>query len=380
MRTSRYRRWHIPLGLMTLGVFAPIRAQTVDFESAAYISGNTFVDVDTWTKSVEIPATSPDNFRIQGGPGNKWANILTHSTSSVFRNFPDRPGIIDLRWRWRANGDSVHLCLGVSGNSGATKISSRALACINPQGLFEGQGQISVTSNEGWVKQTWYYMHMTLDPNANKYTLYIANDSLRLDERVALPTSAMNGVGPLSRINVRAENGAGTVDIDDITWEGLSFWVGESDSLGSNAKNWNPVGVPDSLTNIAFNENSGLNCFVDKNILIKSITVPTTWKGSLNIGSSALSILGKIDLTGGKYFFQPGGMIRLSSPKYQNLIGPEPGKAAPPIRHDGIGILRIDTRALYVASFHQARGHLDFNGQDFVVSTDFAITNGQPAT
>ncbi len=370
----------------TLATFAllsiPCRSasQTVDFESPIYIADKTIVDVDGWTKSIDASGGSPDNFKILAGVGNKVVHCLTQSLTTISRSVPYRAGLVDVRWRWRANGDSVHMCFGVSGNLGGARISSRALVCMDPKGYIEGQGLNSMTSSISWVKLNWTYMRMVLDVPNNLYTLYMASDSLRMDEREALGLSIMNGAGPLSRIVLRDENGSGSVDIDDISYENIAEWVGESDSLWSVGKNWSTGTPPDSLTHVLITQNSNNACLVDKNFVIKSLDIDSLYDGTLNLGVSLLTVTENTVLTGGKFAYQPGGMLRLSSSKAQSLVGHPGGVSAPPIRHDGIGTLRLDTRPLFGTNLAQVQGRLNFNGFDLFLVGDLTIKNGQPNT
>lgn len=367
-------------GLAGMAGFAPAQAQTIDFEAPIYVADKTMADVDGWTKPTDLPIGSTENFKILSASANKFTRSLTNGTGSIYRAFPDRGGVLDLRWRWRANGDSVHLCFGAEGNGGSLKISARAVACLDPSGGFEAQGLNTVGVSETWLKQTWYYMRMVMDPSLNKYTLYIANDSLRTDERVAVTTSTMNGVGPLGRVLIRNENGSGAVDLDDISWEASSIWLGESDSNWTTGKNWSAGAVPDSLTHVIFNETSAKSCYLDKNGTVKSITMASPWKGTLNLGGSVLNVLGKADFTGGSYAGQPAGFVRLLNPKAQSVIGAESGRPAPPLRHEGAGLLRLDVRALFGSSLVQAQGRFDFNGFDVYLNGDLTVRNGQPNT
>ena len=125
----------------TLATFAllsiPCRSasQTVDFESPIYIADKTIVDVDGWTKSIDASGGSPDNFKILAGVGNKVVHCLTQSLTTISRSVPYRAGLVDVRWRWRANGDSVHMCFGVSGNLGWRSNFLPCLGMHGPQGI-----------------------------------------------------------------------------------------------------------------------------------------------------------------------------------------------------------------------------------------------------
>ncbi len=366
-------------GLACLLACVPITAQTIDFESPAYLAEKSIEGIDGWSMAGSATTDLQDNFTIQSGPENKWLHCLTNGATFIHRNFPDRPGIIDLRWRWRAMHDSANICLGASGNTGGSGIATRAQICIDPSGHFHGLGLQSITSPEKWTAQTWYYMRMLMDAANNQYTIFISTDSLRLGEHLAIPISDMNGVGTLTRVFLRDLNGSGAVDVDDITWNNQSFWRGEADTTWSDGKNWSTGTVPDSLTNVIFDEISPKNCFVDKNAQVKSISMPPAWKGSFNLDAATLTILGNADFTSGTFTFLPTAIIRFSSLKHQSLQ-PASGGQFPHIVHDGAGTLRLDTRPMFATSLSQLQGSLNLNGQDIYMTGRFTIKNGQPGT
>lgn len=379
MKYPDFRNLSANLGLSSLLACVPIAAQTIDFESPAYLAEKTIVGIDGWAMAGSATTDLQDNFTIQSGPENKWLHCLTNGATFVHRNFPDRPGIIDLRWRWRAMNDSASICLGASGNTGGSGIATRAQICIDPFGHFHGLGLQSITSTERWTVQTWYYMRMRMDVASNQYTLYVSTDSLRLGEHIAIPISDMNGVGTLTRLFLRDQNGAGAADVDDITWGNLSFWRGEVDTTWSDGKNWSTGTVPDSLTHVLFDEISPKNCFVDRNAQVNSISMPLAWTGTFNLDASTLTVFGNADFTSATFDFLPSATIHFSSPKAQSLQPATEG-TFPHFVHDGGGTLRLDTRPMFASNFTQLDGSLNFNGQDIYMTGKFLIKNGKPGT
>ncbi|MDB5048508.1 MAG: hypothetical protein JWO30_1579 [Fibrobacteres bacterium] len=371
-------------GLAALTVAAPSSAQTIDFESQVYPADKTFIGADQWTQPIDI-ANPADNFKIQAGPAGKWAHILTTGTTTAARPFATVNGILDLRWKWRALSDTAHFCLGASGASLTARTGNRGLACMEPSGSFSvlGAGTVPTASGETWKTGVWYYMRMALDNSqgSNKFALYVSEDSLRGAERLALPAVSMGGSGAFTRLVLRGENGSGFVDLDDISWDATAVWQGgtDADSAWTSNNNWSDNNVPDSLTHVIFPAGAG-GCFLDKNATVKSITVASAYKGSLNLGEQTLSVIGKADFTGGNYPFTGTGHIRFYSARGNSLTGPEAGKTLAPVRHDGPGVLRLDGRALFTAGLTQIQGGFDFNGFDMTVIGDLTIKNGQPNT
>ncbi len=355
-------------------------AETVDFESAGYLADKTFADVDGWVKGTDPVPAQAENFKILSVGGNQWAHCLSNSYSVLYRPFTDHGTTVDLRWRWRAGNDSVHFCLGISGNTGGARLANRASACLDPQGWIETQGLANTLSDQIWKVQTWYYMRLVLDQDLNVFSLYIATDSLRTDERIAAASAAMNSVGSLNRVVLRDENGSGAVDIDDISWETQSVWKATNDSLWTAGKNWSAGSQPDSQTHVVFNGTSIKNCFLNKSAVVKSITVASDYKGTLNFGSASLTPLYRADFTGGLYAAASGGQVRFSGAKAASLTGPVGGQVLPAVRHDGPGTLRLANQPLYAMAFTQTQGALDLNGNDLSVQGDLVVSNGSAAS
>ncbi|MDB5105680.1 MAG: S-layer protein [Fibrobacteres bacterium] len=388
----RLKAWALILAAGLFGLSTgSASAQTVDFESSAYAADKTIVGADGWLQATEPVFEVPDNFKAQAGAGGKWLHALTSTNTTVYRSFPSIAGILDVRWKWRALGDSVHFCLGVSGASGSARLANRGLACLEHSGTLsaQGSGVFGTASKETWAQGVWHYMRMVLDNSAgtNRFALYISEDSLRGSERLAMPAIAMGGSGPMTRIVLRDEGGSGYVDLDDLSWETTAVWqpLGsgsgpEGDTLWSTARNWSTGVVPDSSTHVLFSEAFPRGCALDRNVAVKSVTVAPGYKGNLNLGAQVLTVLGKADFTGGSYPYTGTGHIRFPSPRGSALIGPDAGTTLATIRHDGPGLLRLEGRALSVANLNQIQGTFDFNGLDLSVIGDLNVKNGQPAT
>jgi hypothetical protein len=363
---------------------AQASAESVDFESASYAADKTFIGADQWAQIADPLGTREDNFKVQAGAGGKWAHVQTTGTATAYRPFNANNGILDVRWKWRALGDSAHFCLGVASAAGSARTGNRALACLEAFGPISAQGLgIGATATgETWKAGIWYYMRMVLDnsPNANKFSLYVSEDSLRGTERLALPATAMGGSGAFARLALRGENGNGYVDVDDITWEAVAVWQGggAQDSAWTMGRNWSTNQPPDSLTHAVFPAGSA-GCLLDKNAAVKSVTVAPGFKGALNLGQQTLTVGGNADFTGAR-FRSSGGQIRFASSRGQSLKGPDSGRYLAPLRHDGAGLLRLDGRGLFAEGVAQIQGAFDFNGFDLIVNGDWTVKNGRPGT
>lgn len=368
------------------------KAESVDFEAAAYIAEKTIVGSDGWLLNQGDPLANQDNFKIQSGntgpgTGGKFLHALTTTSTTIYRTFGVTSGIIDVRWKWRASSENAHFCAGVAPAAGVARLANRALVCMEPGGTVATQGGGLTPSpvEAAWSVGTWHFMRMVIDHSAGtsgKFAVYMSDDSLRYNEHMIQPASIMGGSGPITRLVLRDEAGDGYVDVDDISWEATAIWQGspDVDSSWSLGKNWSTGFPPDSNTHVIFNEASQRGASLDKNVAVRSITVAPAWKGTLNLGQQVLSVLGRADFSGGAYRYSGPGMIRFPSPRGVSLTGPEGVRFLPPVRHDGPGVLRLDGRALSLASLNQVQGAFDFNGFDLYVLEDLVVKNGQPAT
>jgi hypothetical protein len=376
------------VGLINLIAMGAPSAQTIDFQSSVYVADKAISGIDQWTISETVPAAVPEHFRIQAeAGGGKWLHAFTSTTTTLYRNLTAMNGILDMRWKWRAMSDSVHFCLGASGNTASARLTNRALACLEPSGRLtaQGSGLLPSASPETWKKGVWHYMRMVLDNTTgiNKFALYISEDSLRGTERLAMPATTMGGSGAFNRVVLRAEGGYGYADVDDISWENTAVWQGNgdapSDTLWASGINWSTGAVPDSNTHVLFTEDSP-GCLLDRNAAAKSVSVSPAYARTLNVGQFGLTIGGKADFSGGNYLYSGIGHIRLPSLRGQVLIPPAGGKTLPSILHDGAGVLRLDGRALFTVNLSQTNGSFDFNGFDLVAIGNISVRNGHPGS
>lgn len=367
------------------------RAETLDFESAAYAAEKALAGSDGWLQLSTDPVSAQDRFKIQAGTAGegRWVHAQTAGPSTVYRPIGNTLGnapTIDVRWRWRGLSDSSHLCVGVAGSAGNVRQASRALACLEPGGFLSAQGAgiAAAPTAETWRKGAWQYMRMAIDYGAGtvgRFTLYVSDDSLRAVERVALPASLMGGSGTVARIALRAEEGSGYADADDFSWEAIAQWqpAPDGDTAWSTAKNWSTGAPPDSDTRALFPEGGLRGCLLDKDAAVRSVTLAPGFKGTLNLGAKTLSVLGNADLSGGTAAAGTG-QLRFPSPRGSSLIGSQGSRALPVVRHDGKGVLRLDGRALLAAGLIQSAGVFDFNGYDLMLTGDWVVQGGGPGT
>lgn len=379
------------LGACFLGATAasrPTPAATVDFESALYVHDKTLVEVDGWTRSSQ-QSGQLENFRTfaENGAlgGNKWMRIRTEGQSTLFREFPPiQLGALDVQWRWRLFDIRADACLGVSSVNDNVLAATRASVCFHPQGKVAVTELLSTRetpANATWAAGTIYFLRMRLDRAANAYSVYLAADSLRGDERLIAGPVAMAGLATagFNRLVVRTDNGIGNADLDDIAWEAVAHWKGNWDILASNPKNWSTGVTPDSSTHVVLDAASERNLFLDKPVAIKSIAVEKGFAMRLDLASNILTVSGKADFTGLKDFASTTGVVRMNSARAQTLVGPD-GYSGPTILHDGTGLLRLDGRAWYGRGFGQTAGSLDFNKFDMSLSGYLSVQNGGPAS
>jgi hypothetical protein len=366
-------------------------AETIDFENPAYATDKTVVGSDGWLQASTDPVTAQDNFKIQAGTlgEGRWLHARTAGLATVYRPLGNALGnaqLIDVRWRWRGLSDSAHLCVGVAGSAGAVRQADRALACLEPGGTLSAQGGslVAAPTAETWRKGAWLYMRMVLDNTAGttgRFTLYVADDSLRAVERIALPAALMGGSGAAARIAIRGEDGTGYADVDDFSWEAIAQWqpAADGDTAWSSGKNWSTGAPPDSDARVLFPDGGLRGCLLDRDATVRSVTMASGFKGTFNLGARTLGVLGNGDFTGGATA-SGSGQIRFPSAHSSSLMGSQANRALPVIRHDGKGVLRLDGRALLAAGLIQSAGAFDFNGFDLMLAGAWVVQAGGPGT
>jgi hypothetical protein len=390
MREFPFKKTSFAFGLAAC-LASAARGETVDFESPAYTAEKALAGSDGWLQLSTDPIAAQDYFKIQAGSAGegRWVHARASGPATVYRSIGNDLGnapLIDVRWRWRGQSDSAHLCVGVAGSSGTVRQANRALACLEPGGAVSAQGAgiAAAPTGETWRKGAWLYMRMVIDygaGTAGRFALYVSDDSLRAVERVALPASLMGGSGAVARIALRAEEGSGYADADDFSWDAIAQWQPalDGDTAWSNGKNWTTGAPPDSETRVLFPEGGLRGCVLDKDAIVKSVTLAPGFKGTFNLGAKTLGVLGNADLTGGATAAGTG-QLRFPSSRASSLIGSQGSRALPVVRHDGKGVLRLDGRALLAAGLIQSAGVFDFNGFDLMLTGDWLVQGGGPGT
>jgi hypothetical protein len=224
-------------------------------------------------------------------------------------------------------------------------------------------------------------MRLHLDAARNTISVFAASDSLRSDEGTYILSSVMaDASGPLTRLVLRTQDGNGWIDIDDLRWEQVTYWVGgAADTNWSTAANWNPKVVPDSNSLAIFDGSSLKGCALDRSAAVGSMTIATAYKGRIALQANTLSITRNAVFSGGSWSALAGGAVSLDGPRGQSLGAASGSPAFPPLVHAGAGTLRLDAPVL-APSFSQLRGALDFNGKDLSVTGDLIVRNGRPET
>lgn len=357
-------------------------AQSVDFEAAPYAPGESFYGADGWSR-LGSDAVSADNYRVAEDPHDRFARIRTSTAGTVYREFPAHSGIVHLSWRWRAQDDFPHLCLGATRASAVAGFYPLALACIEPSGVLETKGRNAIAvAGLKWVKQRWYYMRLSLDAGRSTFSLHAATDSLRADETALVEEARMNDeAGTVSRVVFKSQNGTGLLDVDDITWEPVSLWAGNaSDSAWSTAGNWIPAGAPGPHGRAVFDGNALRGCVLDKAHAVGSLSFARDFRRRFLWGGSLLSVARNAEFGGGQHPHLEGGGLAFISARGQALSAASAEDILPPVVHDGAGTLRLDGASPRVASLLQRRGRLDFNGRDLDVAAQWAVERGRPGT
>ncbi len=378
------------LALLFLGWQCP-EADLVDFEPPAYAVGRVLQGMDGWTRAVTNNGDS-SQFKVESNTTSAYLHVQPKDTYAVSRIFRPAARAIELKWRWRFDSIQTNqFCLGIG--TEADTMVMRVKICVYPNQSLQYQTASGSMLGipHSMTSATWHYMRLVVDGNLGSWSLFASTTVGREKEQALLGPIAFLSVGPLptaqnipvlSRLFLRQEgdNTRKNVDLDDFDWARADYkrWVGLAlDSNWSSSTNWNPVGVPESTDVVLFPAGVTRGMMLDRHVSVQGIVVQNAYAGTLNFDNFILNLTGNGDFAGGKYRYQ-AGILRLSSPSTQILIGPVANAAdvaagLPPVRHDGAGTVQLAVRPLTVRGWEQTHGNLDFNGQDLIVNGDLKV-------
>jgi hypothetical protein len=373
--------------MLGLAGASPSLSQIISFQNLPYKVNQTLSTVDGWTKPQS--GGYSDLFMVRSNAVDHFVRYAGTDAGFLYRDFTKQLGQIDLRWRWRSSGDSTRLCVAAgSAITSGIQNSERAKACL--EGLkIVGSGQLDMPGTSKLSKDTWYYMRLRVDLTHGQYTLFIASDSLRADEKTEIVPSLVKGViqttnNNVFRVLLSSDKNGGTGDVDDIDWEPVSVWTGDAPDAGwYSPNNWNGP-VPDTNTHVIFDGTSKSNCRLRAPAGVRTLTVAKDFADTLDLDTNYLAVLDNADFSGAAaYAFVPKkGYLLFASTRGQSLIPPV-GKSLPPILHDAAlndaGTLRLDGSP-FAMGLWQNSGTLDFNGHDLSLDGSLRVTHGGPAS
>ena len=198
--------------------------ETVDFESSAYVAGNSIVGTDGWANAGLFGSGS--KFVCQAEASEKVLQVTTQSNHTISRKFPTVSDSLDLRWSWQPRQGRSSLCLGPSANQSSSASNLAVTVCLNPDGGFSAKG-LDAAANASWPKwsyQTWYHMRLRLNLVLGTYSLYLDTLAARTGE-TALATnqklrisSSMGYLAVQSNGSLASSNPEPLVGIDNLAW------------------------------------------------------------------------------------------------------------------------------------------------------------------
>ncbi len=195
---------------------------TEDFES--YAVGNTLCAADDWGDNSSFGSCSV--FEITDDAGNMVVRAATSGSNAATAEMPPLSGMVDLTWRWLAEGASVNVGFGPvtpdASNPGNWSDYRARLVLEADQWNAKGSAW---ADRSGWPSVTegqWYYMRMRLDFDENTYSAWVASSPDRSDEYELVSGESMAGTGDCSHVMMKANSGTGHVLVDDIVLEQIS--------------------------------------------------------------------------------------------------------------------------------------------------------------
>lgn len=358
-------------------------ADTIRFSAPTYSITQHLSGQGNWQMSDDRTG-DPDAFKIvAGSPANGGGQLLSiqmrDSAGTAYRYYPVFDArTIELRWRWRPLDTLVHVCLGAGGDTGYARESLAAGLCFAPHGVIKGDTNAPFTTTATWKAGVWYYLRLRLDWAGKNFSAYIAEDSLRGDEKMVASQRSMHTstLDQIKRLVIYTEPSQGEILIDDIASETYNLWIAKTAlaaqwSLGLN---WSRGSPPDGIAPVVFNSSGTAPCNLDTAATVGTIFFEPGYPGLFHLNARTFTVTGaRADFTGLRYWAQSAlGHLDLRPQKTLFLTGPS-DTALPPALHNGTGTIRLTGRKLDVNQFTQTTGVLDLDTFDLTVRKDLLI-------
>lgn|GEM_PF-4120581 len=380
-----------------LGIFVAValdqpKAETVAFDPPAYAVDRALRGQDGWAADPESSGDSAQySIQSDGAAGGLFHGRVGNDYT-VSRPFRPVGPVVEVKWKWRfEDNTATRFCVGVGPEAVTDEIPMKL--CAYPGGLmhFTGPSGNMLTTPASYPVGIWHAMRLRVDQGKGKWYLTataegkeekMVIDTTALPSSLAALTGGAKSAG-LGRLFLRSEGGDGIhgVDLDDITWlrGDAKMWAPSAqDSTWTNAKNWQPNGVPDSTHAVVFPAGSTRGSVLGKAFKVESVQLQKGYAGRLDFSDYALEVSGSADFSGGSLAYGRG-LIRLGGSGLQEFTV-SPSSRLPPIIHDGKGTIRLLGGALLGSNFSQSSGSLDLNGMDMLLTGSLLIQEGGPTS
>lgn len=108
---------------------------------------------------------------------------------------------------------------------------------------------------------------------------------------------------------ISAVDGTSTDGGNNNNWDfGKRYWVASAEGNWSDTSNWSygsggsaGATIPGATSQVYFNSAGNINCNIDQDATVVSITVDSGYEATINAASATITVTGNVDLTGGTF-------------------------------------------------------------------------------
>lgn len=211
------------VGIVIVAAVCPVRAgELLDFE-AGYVTNTSLDNQYDWHYWWLTHSTSPTDFQPQTVDGNNLLQCRTDCLTEYWRAMPRETEVLDLTWRWKASAAGAKMNFGPSGelvstNNNYEAYRARVMLDATTWKIKGAGWTIPTGEGSSWQPGRWYYMRLRADASAGTFSVWVDTAAERASEIQLAADVAMAGSGPLDRLLLKADQGAGSAEIDDIAW------------------------------------------------------------------------------------------------------------------------------------------------------------------
>lgn len=216
----RLQRMSYNWSLLVLLFAIAVIAESIDFESG-YSAGDALDGQDGWRCWDLVQLDDPEDFKPKGASGNVFLSCNTAGLTEYYRAVQPQSEIAELQWRWKALSSEAALMFGPADDLTKTNNNYQSyrirVQMANGSWGIKGSSWES-PSTQNWSAGTWYYMRVLMDISAGTYSVYVDTDPGRTSETTLVADRTMAGNGSIGKVLLKANQSAGTVYLDDISW------------------------------------------------------------------------------------------------------------------------------------------------------------------